>query len=167
MKNKILTTIALGSILGGCVGIPTYQPPIDGDLATITVPKFSTKYKVFGGFSGGNVMVATKGPDGCGKFSAISKRGVGKQDISVNVLGNNELFVSVSRFLGNSTCNISMSFFPKSEGDYRVLFRTGGDYCGARIVEVNPDGAFADVESKHAYASTWNGAKVCSKKSDL
>jgi hypothetical protein len=163
--KKIIMHVVISVSLTGCV--TQYVEPDNGPMAKVTVPKFNSEYKLLGGFSGGAVMLATKGQDDCGEFSKISTTEIGQEDITVNVSAGSDLFISVGRFVGNSSCNVVGLFTPLSGSEYSVEFGNNSKRCGVVVYEKDSNGGKKSTEISRAYASTWDGIKVCTERSKL
>lgn len=165
---SLLTCTTL--LLSGCASV--YQYKNEGASATLNVPKFDTEYRLLGGFSGGMVMISPEKTKNCGEFTVISKDKVGEKDINVNIPANKDLFVHVSRYNGNASCAVVGVFSPQADKSYKVLFNMQSynmskHRCNSGVVEVTKDGQFKPVVLKRAFASTWDGIKVCKSKAQL
>ncbi len=165
MKNKLLALTLTSLCLTGCVS--TYKQPITKNTASITVPAFKKEWKFFGGFSGGDVLIASKKDDGCGELEKISSDKIGEKDITVKIPANQDIFILVGQHFGNTFCHVEGMFTPETGKNYSVVFSYVADMCGAMILETDNNSKSKAVKLSKAYPSRWDGIKICSLKEKL
>lgn len=116
-------------VLAGCATMTDYKPPVAGPVAQLSVPKFTSSYKLLGGFSGGAVQISEKQADGCaGPIMKIplNKSGSGQ---SIAVAAEKDIFITVYRYWGNTNCKLSGLVKLQSGGSYHVNFGTAARSC--------------------------------------
>jgi len=136
--------------LSGCAKSVAYKPPLSGSVARLSVPKFKSSYRLLGGFFGGAVGIAKKNADGCAGPSMeipLDKAGSGK---SVAVPAEQDIFISLFRYWGNTSCRIHGLVKLKANTSYRVKFGTLAKSCFFSVSEAGSSGAAAPIKLRPA-----------------
>lgn len=165
MNIKLIPIVS--TILFATACTSTYTPTTSKEQATLTVPKIDNRWQFFGGFSGGDVMISTKNPDGCGELQKISKEKIGEQDITVQIPANQDIFIGAREAFGNLHCNVEGSFKPEAGKHYVLTFRTIANMCGIMIFDKDSNSGLKPVKLSKTYLSTWDGLKICSTREQM
>lgn len=134
-----------------------YKEPIEGPISNLTVPNLGAG----GIYDMGDVRLGLVGEDGCGKFSIVPKGDPEKQNITVKVQAGQQMFIELSKVVGNKACIISRWFSPKDNQDYKASFAIGSEECVMLLQEISPSGDVAAAKLNRAHVSRRDGVTVC------
>lgn len=161
MVNKILTALVICGFVSGCASL--YKPPASGPTATLTVPNYNT----FFGVIRGQVRIASKGQDGCGQLARIATDEIGKAEITVKIPADQDQFVSIYYTVGLETCTLALAFSPGQGKDYAMSYNIDRRMCHFEITENGKKAEPQTVNLTRAYASLWDGIKICDSREKL
>ncbi|MFT3734475.1 MAG: hypothetical protein QM776_05580 [Rhodocyclaceae bacterium] len=158
LKNFSLVLVALAT-LSGCAS--TYKEPASGPVVKLSVPRFDTTWSG-AGFSGGVVKIAVKGQEDCADLEMLR---INKGEATVvNVAANKILLVSVSRFVGNKSCDLTGSFVTKEGSAYALEFELVGERCLLKAYEEKSPSQKELIDIRRNVELKSDGLKACLKK---